>query len=166
MSDYEDDVTERVKSQVTLRKGRGFQNKRDQDLGSFESIESKNEKNVGIEQRSVEGWILIITGLHEEVAEDHIYNKFGDYGEIKNLHLNVDRRTGFVKGYALIEYETHSEARAALERLNNQDLLGCKMSVDWAFVKPPYLTEERGRRHSSRRSDRSGRRRGRSPSDY
>ncbi|KAJ3625394.1 hypothetical protein Zmor_004242 [Zophobas morio] len=135
MSDYEDDVTERVKSQVTLRKGRGFQNKRDQDL---------------------EGWILIITGLHEEVAEDHIYNKFGDYGEIKNLHLNVDRRTGFVKGYALIEYETHSEARAALERLNNQDLLGCKMSVDWAFVKPPYLTEERGRRHSSRRSDRSG----------
>ncbi|KAF8455808.1 hypothetical protein BGX38DRAFT_1087825 [Terfezia claveryi] len=87
--------------------------------------------------RSIEGWIVLVTNVHEEATEEDITERFSEYGDIQNLSMNLDRRTGYVKGYALIEYNTLNEAREAIASTNSTKLLDQTIYTDFAFVRPP-----------------------------
>ena len=51
------------------------------------------------------------------------------------MHLNLDRRTGYFKGYTIVQYESHKEAAEAIAALNGYDFLGQELSADWCFIK-------------------------------
>ncbi|KAL9051012.1 MAG: hypothetical protein Q9162_006277 [Coniocarpon cinnabarinum] len=112
--------------------------------------------------RSIEGWILIVTNIHEEASEEDLTDLFNEFGAIKNIHMNLDRRSGYVKGYVLIEYPTLSDARAAIEGANGAKLLDQTINVDFAFVRPDEKTT-RGKNRGRNNASRGGRARSRSP---
>lgn len=144
-------------------KGRGFREEateaeRNNRLASrdFDSLDTDGGPGP---QRSIEGWIILVTGVHEEAQEDDLQNAFGEFGEVKNLHLNLDRRTGFVKGYALIEFENYEEAQAAISAMNGAELLTQTINVDWAFSNGPFRRRNMRRRSPRGHRSRSPRRR-------
>ncbi|KAL6615210.1 hypothetical protein ACP70R_037480 [Stipagrostis hirtigluma subsp. patula] len=132
-------------------KGRGFREEPSSSRplagrGSFESLGSDDGPGP---VRSIEGWIILVTGVHEEAQEDDLHNAFRDFGQVKNLHLNLDRRTGFVKGYALIEYENFEEAQAAIKAMDGTELVTQIINVDWAFSSGPVKRRNVRRRSRS-----------------
>lgn len=64
-----------------------------------------------------------------------------------------------VQGYALIEYATLEEARAAIDNAHETKLLDQTVQVDFAFVRPPPGQGKGSRPSRARR----GRSRSRSP---
>jgi len=106
------------------------------NVGVYESIgESGSFRGTG-PQRSVNGWALFVTNIHEEAQEDDVIDLFSEFGKVQSVVLNRDRKTGRAKGYALVEFGEYTEAQDAINALHGKEFLGKVLGVDYAFVKP------------------------------
>jgi RNA-binding protein 8A len=96
---------------------------------------------------SREGWVIVLGNLNEETTETDLMDYLVDFGNVMALHLNLDRQTGFCKGYALAQFRELKEARAAVEALHGSTYLNKTIQATFAFVE-----EETPRRRSHSRS--------------
>ena len=141
MASLEIDVSSAASGKGSARlrtKGRGHRDRTDGNAselsrGTFDSPASSGSGPV----KSVEGWIVFVWNVHEEAQVEDILDAFGEYGDVRNIHVNLDRRTGFVKGYVLIEYAERKEADAAIKAMNGADMLGQTLGCDFAFREGP-----------------------------
>ncbi|CAN6297328.1 unnamed protein product [Urochloa humidicola] len=88
----------------------------------FDSLADDGDNGHG-PQRSIEGWTILVCGVKEDAEEDDLHNVFSEFGRVKDLHLNLERRTGY--------------AKAAIRAMNGTQLLTKTVYVDWAFSRGP-----------------------------
>ena len=46
---------------------------------------------------AVEGYVIFVTNLNKETQDDDVKDFFEEYGPVKNVTMNIDRRTGYMK---------------------------------------------------------------------
>merc|ERR1712137_770202 len=87
-------------------------------------------------------WIYV-GGLSFELSEGDVIAVFSQYGEIVNMNLVRDAKTGKSRGFAFICYEDQRSTVLAVDNLNGIKLTGRIIRVDHvADYKPPKEKEE------------------------
>ncbi|KAL7017125.1 hypothetical protein ACKWTF_010261 [Chironomus riparius] len=82
-------------------------------------------------------WIFV-GGLPYDLTEGDIISVFSQYGEIVNLNLIRDKKTGKQKGFSFVCYEDQRSTVLAVDNLNGIKILGKSIRVDHVQdYKPP-----------------------------
>jgi RNA-binding protein 8A len=129
-------ASDRNASQVMEESG---DHNKDENQEEDETTPRRSSYKGGGPIQSVEGYVVFVTGLHEETQEEDVMDAFSDAiggGHVNLVRVNFDRKTGKCKGYALVEYDKQTQAQDAINKLHGTELLGKTIGVHWAFVKP------------------------------
>jgi RNA recognition motif-containing protein len=46
---------------------------------------------------AIEGYVIFVGNLKEDVQEDQVKDHFLEFGVVKNINMNIDRKSGFMK---------------------------------------------------------------------
>jgi RNA recognition motif-containing protein len=87
---------------------------------------------------------IYIGNLAYTVSEDDLRDAFNQFGQVDSASIINDKFSGRSKGFGFVEMPNDSEAREAIESMNDKDLNGRTIKVNEA--KP---REERPARRDS-----------------
>ncbi|KAI4834764.1 RNA-binding protein [Plasmodium brasilianum] len=79
--------------------------------------------------------ILFVGGIDETLDEKSLYDIFSSFGDIRNIEIPVNVVTKKNRGFAFIEYVEKEDAKHALYNMNNFELNGKKIYVNYSKTK-------------------------------
>ncbi len=77
---------------------------------------------------------IYISNLSQSVTQEILKERFLEYGEIKEVLLPQERKTGQIKGYAFVTFDQESSVEKALT-LNGESVFGQEIIVQIATEK-------------------------------
>jgi RNA recognition motif-containing protein len=80
---------------------------------------------------------LYVGNLSFDTTESQLRDLFSQHGEVTSAALVMDRDTGRPRGFGFVEYADSSNARAAIEALNGQNVGGRDLVVNEAKAREP-----------------------------
>ena len=75
---------------------------------------------------------LYVGGLPYSTTEDALRDLFAQAGTVSSATIIMDKMTGRSKGFGFVEMENDADAMTAIDKFNNQDFQGRKLTVSEA----------------------------------
>jgi RNA recognition motif-containing protein len=75
---------------------------------------------------------IYVGNMSYETTEDDLRQAFEAHGQVDSVAIISDRDTGRSKGFGFVEMSNDTEARAAMESLNDTELQGRTLKVNEA----------------------------------
>jgi len=75
---------------------------------------------------------LYVGNLPYSVTDESLMDLFAEFGEITSALVITDRASGRSKGFGFVEYADEEAAKAALEAMNEKEIEGRPLKVDFA----------------------------------
>ena len=97
---------------------------------------------------------IYIGNLSHGTTEGELRQAFESFGEISSVNIIKDKFTGESRGFGFVEMPNQDEAKAAIDRLNGQELGGRTLNVNEARPR----TDNRGGGRGGRGGGRGGNR--------
>jgi RNA recognition motif-containing protein len=80
---------------------------------------------------------LYVGNLAFSTEEHTLEGLFGEVGPVTSVRLMRDKATGQSRGFAFVEMESEDGARAAIEKFNETELEGRRLTVNEARPQTP-----------------------------
>jgi len=114
--------------------------KRHQSKSNEKDIKTKKDQVVSDDQKCR----IIIRNIPFECTETRLRKAFNPFGNLLDVQLPKDS-SGQLRGFAFLKYSNLSEAKRAMDNMNETRLDGRLVAVDWAIPKDLYheISEKR-----------------------
>ncbi|KAL5198682.1 hypothetical protein ABZP36_002194 [Zizania latifolia] len=88
---------------------------------------------------------LLVLNITFRTTADDLFPLFDKYGEVVDIYIPRDRRTGDSRGFAFVRYKYEDEAHKAVDRLDGRVVDGREIMVQFAKYGPNAERIHKGR---------------------
>ncbi|CAL5061543.1 unnamed protein product [Urochloa decumbens] len=88
---------------------------------------------------------LLVLNITFRTTADDLFPLFDKYGEVVDIYIPRDRRTGDSRGFAFVRYKYEDEAQKAVDRLDGRVVDGREIMVQFAKYGPNAERINKGR---------------------
>ncbi|MGF1542641.1 MAG: RNA recognition motif domain-containing protein [Pleurocapsa sp.] len=75
---------------------------------------------------------IYVGNLNYEINQEELSEVFSECGNVKRVHLPIDRETGRKRGFGFVEMETEAAEAKAIETLDGAEWMGREIRVNKA----------------------------------
>ncbi|MEL4897032.1 RNA recognition motif domain-containing protein [Crocosphaera sp. Alani8] len=80
---------------------------------------------------------IYVGNLSYEVTKEDLNEVFTEYGQVKRVHIPVDRETGRIRGFAFVEMNSDEQEEVAISSLDDAEWMGRTLKVNKAREREP-----------------------------